>query len=93
MTGYRNVQRAVRDDQWKLIVYPQVNKMQLYDLKSDPAETKDLAQEPGHAEEIDRMRSLLEKLQKENGDTQVLRTEHPLPLEFDFGSQGTATKN
>lgn len=92
MTGYRKVQRAVRDDQWKLIVYPQVNKMQLYDLKSDPAETKDLAQEPGHSEEIDRMRTLLEKLQKENGDTQVLRTEHPGPLEFDFGSQGVATK-
>lgn len=88
MTGYRNVQRAVRDDQWKLIVYPQVNKMQLYNLKSDPAETKDLAQEPGNAEEIDRMRTLLEKLQKENGDTQVLRTEHPLPLEFNFGGQG-----
>src|SRR3712207_1229222 len=37
-TAYRTVQRAVRDDRWKLIVYPQVNKVQLFDLKADPAE-------------------------------------------------------
>ena len=31
-TAYIDVQRAVRDDRWKLIMYPQINKTQLFDL-------------------------------------------------------------
>ena len=42
-TAYRGFQRAVRDERWKLIVYPRINKIQLFDLKNDPAEQKDLA--------------------------------------------------
>ena len=31
-TAYMKAQRAVRDDRWKLIVYPLINKTQLFDL-------------------------------------------------------------
>src|SRR5207302_11382819 len=48
-TAYTGTQRAVRDDRWKLIVYPQVNKRQLFDLANDPAEINDLASSPGAA--------------------------------------------
>ncbi|HSJ03119.1 MAG TPA: sulfatase/phosphatase domain-containing protein, partial [Verrucomicrobium sp.] len=84
MTGYRDLQRAVRDDRYKLIVYPKINKHQLFDLVKDPQEMMDLALEPGHTDDIDRMTRLLEKLQAENGDALALRSEHPLPLAFDF---------
>jgi arylsulfatase A-like enzyme len=36
-TGYKDCQRAVRDDRWKLIRYPLVDKTQLFDLSRDPA--------------------------------------------------------
>ncbi|MFA6544787.1 MAG: sulfatase-like hydrolase/transferase [Limisphaerales bacterium] len=34
--SYREVQRAWRDERWKLIRYPQVNVTQLFDLQDDP---------------------------------------------------------
>lgn len=85
-TAYRNVQRAVREDRWKLIVYPHINKTQLFDLKADPHETKDLAGKPEHEEEIRRLTTLLKRWQGDLGDKQVLRSEKPLPEAFDFGA-------
>jgi len=41
-TSYKDVQRSVRDERWKLITYPQINVSQLFDLKNDPEETKKL---------------------------------------------------
>jgi arylsulfatase A-like enzyme len=83
-TAYKDVQRAVRDDRWKLIVYPQVNKVQLFDLRDDPAETHDLSADKGHAGEVERLMALLKEEQKRLGDTLPLTTEKPQPLEFDF---------
>jgi arylsulfatase A-like enzyme len=83
-TAYRHIQRAVRDDRWKLLVYPQVNKVQLFDLQNDPGERNDLAADPAHAAEVNRLLALLKDWQKKTGDTQPLRTEKPQPLEFDF---------
>lgn len=81
-TSYTKVQRAVRDDRWKLILYPQVNKSQLFDLSADPDEIRDLATDPNHADDLARMIRKLEAIQKDYGDTQPLRTENPKSLEF-----------
>jgi arylsulfatase A-like enzyme len=83
-TAYRTLQRAIRDERWKLIVYPQVNKVQLFDLLNDPAEMKDLTDDKAHAAEVERLLALLKGWQKQAGDTQALRTDKPEPLEFDF---------
>jgi arylsulfatase A-like enzyme len=83
-TAYRNLQRAVRDDRWKLIVYSQINKAQLFDLKDDPAEMHDLAGDRADAGEVGRLTALLEDWQKRLGDKQPLRNAHPQPAEFDF---------
>ena len=48
--AYRDVQRAIRDDRWKLIRYPQIDKTQLFDLQDDPFERNDLAGESKSAE-------------------------------------------
>ncbi len=81
-TAYGNSQRAVRDDRWKLILYPQINKSQLFDLSADPAETRDLAGDrPG---EVARLTGLLEAWQGKLGDKQPLTIPNPRPAEFDF---------
>lgn len=83
-TAYRNVQRAVRDDRWKLIVYPQINHTQLFDLRNDPAETRDLARDPKFVKQVEKMMTLLKQKQAEAGDTQPLRVAQPQPAAFDF---------
>ncbi|WP_439484472.1 sulfatase-like hydrolase/transferase [Cyclobacterium plantarum] len=43
---YLNLQRMVRTDQYKLIFYPKLNKILLFDLKKDPAELRDRSADP-----------------------------------------------
>jgi arylsulfatase A-like enzyme len=83
-TAYRTIQRAVRDERWKLIIYPQVNKVQLFDLKSDPGEMKDLAGDAVQAGQVERLSTLLKEWQRQAGDSQPLRTDKPERLDFDF---------
>ncbi|HWG47604.1 MAG TPA: sulfatase-like hydrolase/transferase [Gemmataceae bacterium] len=85
-TAYRDLQRAVRDDRWKLIVYPKINKVQLFDLKNDPAERTDLAADKAHAAEVTRLTKLLTNWQKRSGDAQPLRSDKPMSAEFDFST-------
>lgn len=83
-TAYRGLHRAVRDDRWKLIVYTQINKTQLFDLTSDPDERFDLAADAQYAGEVKRLTAILRTSQAEFGDRLPLTTEHPQPLAFDF---------
>jgi len=75
--AYQKWQRAVRDDRWKLIRYPQVDKTQLFDLQNDPWETTDLAAAPQHAAKVKEMTALLVKWQGELGDTLPLTVADP----------------
>lgn len=75
--GYRDVQRSIRDDRWHLIRYPHINKSQLFDLKNDPHEMKDLAAAPEHAAKLKEMTALLEKVQRELGDQLALTSANP----------------
>jgi len=82
--AYKDVQRAGRCGQWKLIRYPQVNKTQLFDLQADPRETKDLAGDPTHAAKIKELMALLAAEQKRFGDTLPLEVANPQPAEVDL---------
>ena len=73
--SYRDVQRAVRDPRWKLIRYPKIDRTQLFDLKGDPHETKDVAK--GHPKEVERLLGVLRGWQKELGDKTPLSVEKP----------------
>ncbi len=83
-TAYRGLQRAIRDDRWKLIVYTQINKTQLFDLAANPDERTDLAADPQYASQVQWLTAALQTQQKELGDRQPLTTDHPQPLAFDF---------
>jgi arylsulfatase A-like enzyme len=84
ITSYKNCQRAWRDEQWKVIVYPQVAKTQVFDLKSDPQEMRDLAGDAAHADKVKELTAALAAAQRESGDAQPLELNEPKPQAFDF---------
>jgi arylsulfatase A-like enzyme len=75
--AYRNNQRSARVGDWKLIRYPVINRSQLFNLKEDPDETKDLAADPAFAEKVKEMTAALERLQREYDDSLPLSSPNP----------------
>lgn len=75
--AFAEVQRAVRQGNWKLIRYPRVNVSQLFNLHDDPAELHDLSDT--YPERTREMLDLLAKLQSANGDHLPLTAAHPDP--------------
>jgi arylsulfatase A-like enzyme len=67
--AYLKAQRMIRKDGFKLLVYPEINKVRLYDLNKDPEEMHDLAEAPENKEKIKSLFKDLIQLQKELEDT------------------------
>ena len=76
-------QRAVRTEQWKLIRTPLAGQVQLFDVKRDPWEMRDLAADPKHAATLAMLDGKLRELMRELKD--------PLPDEQLFTPAPTAT--
>ncbi len=66
--AYRDVQRSVRTERWKLIHYPKIDRAQLFDLRKDPNERRDLSSEPKHAATLADLRARLASLQQQFDD-------------------------
>jgi arylsulfatase A-like enzyme len=77
--GYQRGQRSVRDDRWKLIRYPLVDRTQLFDLKTDPRELSNLADRPEHAARQREMVALLMREMRRYADTAPLAVTNPAP--------------
>ena len=58
---YCELIRAVQDDRFKLIEYRNGPRRQLFDLKSDPWETRDLYGQPGYRQVVQRLLALRER--------------------------------
>ncbi len=82
--SFTNLMRAVRDERYKLIRYPQINYTQLFDLAQDSHELRNLAAEAEQAERVERMMSLLADWQRRLGDTQPLAVDKPQPEKIDM---------
>lgn len=69
--GYRDFQRAVRKGDWKLIEYKVDGKRttQLFNLKDDPYELKNLAGKVSSIKELEMLQKELAKQQTMHGDT------------------------
>lgn len=73
--AYRDCQRMVRDERWKLIRYRAAggNNTQLFDLVNDPDELQNLAEDDRFATERARLEKLMLRARQEYGD----------PVDFD----------
>jgi len=81
--AYRHVQRGVRTDRWKLILYNAGGHQttQLFDLRNDPWEMKNLASHPAQAGRLRELTALLKEWMKKTGD----------PLDLDKPGWGYVT--
>ena len=62
--------RGVRAESWKYITYPDLDDIdELYDLKNDPEEMRNLIDSPKHAEVVAQMKSRFQELIRETGYT------------------------
>lgn len=84
---FLNIQRAVRDERWKLIVYPKIGHMQLFDLQTDPGECRNLIDHPQHAEHVRRLLALLKRWQVAVGDTLPLPEKNQAPARVDLSGR------
>jgi len=75
--AYMDLQRMIRDDQYKLIIYPYAKKLLLFDIKNDPLELNDLSEDPIKQELIRDMFNRLENMSVQMGDTLKIRNFFP----------------
>jgi putative heme-binding domain-containing protein len=62
---FRDKQRMVRDQRWKLIHYLEIDRYQLFDLNKDPFEKNDLIVKDHHAQVVRHLQSLLAQKMKQ----------------------------
>jgi arylsulfatase A-like enzyme len=69
--AYRDCQRMVRDERWKLIWYPKIDRYQLFDLANDPWEINDLSGRPEHTARLAELKERLTRQQQLFGDNKA----------------------
>lgn len=75
--GYREGQRAITLDGYKLILYPKAKAARLFDLNKDPEEANDLAAKPASKPIMKKLFAALLTLQKEVRDELDLKAVYP----------------
>lgn len=81
---FLQTQRAVRDERWKLIVYPAIGHQQLFDLQTDPCEISNLIDEPGSEEHVLRLADRMTQWQAKMGDTLRIPVGNRTPERIDL---------
>ncbi len=91
-TAYRDGQRAIRDDRWKLIRYPLVDRTQLFDLSTDPHELINLSDKPEHQPKLAELTELLKKEMAAHADNFPLTVPNPESGEWSPPASGPGSK-
>ncbi len=72
--GYRGAQRFFTKGRYKLIMFPNVPKVLLFDLKEDPLEMNNLADREQHQKRVRAMFQMYQERQDELGDSHDLES-------------------
>ena len=67
--AYMDSQRMIRKDGYKLIVYPKIQKILLFDLKNDPLEQHDISDKTRHRNKVKNLFENLLLLQRKHNDS------------------------
>ncbi len=81
---FLKLMRSCRDERYKIIYYPPINHVQLFDLRDDPDEMINLAPHPEYAPIVDRLTTRLRQWQESVGDDLPLRVDNPKPMQIDL---------
>lgn len=71
--AYKDVQRMVRNDRWKLLWYPKAGRFQLFEVAIDPWELNDQSANPENAKTLATMKRLMAEQQDSWGDSLAAR--------------------
>lgn len=66
--GILNLQRMIRTQNYKMMIYPKAKKVRLYDIKNDPSELHDIAGVPQSKAIVDSLFSRLRAMQGQLND-------------------------
>jgi len=72
-----DLQRMVSKDGFKLILYPRIGQVLLFDLENDPSEMRDLSKASGYADKVGELFDELRRQQSMMGDTLDLGQFYP----------------
>ncbi|HEX42507.1 MAG TPA: DUF4976 domain-containing protein, partial [Phycisphaerales bacterium] len=75
--GYLDLQRMILYRGFKLMLFPKAPKVLLFDLKNDPLEMNNLAEQPRQQRRMRRLFARLLELQRQAGDTLDLVAVYP----------------
>ena len=75
--GYVKLQRMVKMDGYKLILYPKAKAARLYNVANDPEELRDVAGETSSLPIMKRLFAKLLELQEETGDKLDIASVYP----------------
>ncbi len=74
---FQDNQRAVRNGNLKLHIYPQINHSLLFDLANDPHELTNLADDPAYQDDFVEMHVLMDEWRNRLGDPYPLSSQNP----------------
>jgi arylsulfatase A-like enzyme len=84
---FLDIQRSVRGERYKLIAYPKIGYLELFDLAEDPHELRNLYGQAGLEEVTARLRQRMAAWQAEVGDSVVIPEVSSAPPRVDLSGQ------